>query len=285
MSNSSRIACAPLLALVLSGCAMTETTTTVRVLPGPSTERIRLVRPDVAPLSAVWRQEGWSLVGQLSFANECSTETVQVNRRTQVTDTHPNRKYTTGAYVAGATLSVVGVALIANAQDKSDLVTCGSGGGAPQSGDTCGSEAGAWRELGAVTIGAGLGAVLGGMIVQSRKPVVEAKELPSEQQIRPQPNHNPCGKPEALDGAVARAALSSGGTWTGTVDRTGAVRIDLAGASFSRGARAVLSLESMRSDATGLSLGGTALGELELEPPNAATRRAPATHVSGAFIH
>jgi hypothetical protein len=284
MSNSCRLAFVPVLALALSGCAMTETTTTVRVLPGPSAERIRLLRPDAAPVSAVWRQEGSSLVGQLSFANECSTETVQINRRTQVTDTHSNRKYATGAYLAGAALSVIGVAILANTEGKSDRVICGSGVGAPKNGDRCNSEAGAWREIGAITIGAGLGAVLGGVVVQSRKPVVETKNLPSEQQVRIQPNHNACGNPKALEGAIVRAALSSGGTWTGTADRTGAVRIDLAGAAISRGARALFTLESVRSDSTAVPLANAPLGELGLEPPTATSRHASAAHASAVSI-
>jgi len=263
---------------------MTETTTTVRVLPGPSAKRIRLLRPDAAPVSAIWKQEGSTLVGQLSFANECRTETVQVNRRTQTTDTHPNRKYATGAYVAGAVLSVVGVALMANAEGKSDTVTCGRGDEAPKSGDQCRSEAGTWRELGAITIGAGLGAILGGVIVQSRKPVVETKELASEQQVRTQPNHNACGSPEKLEGAIVRATLSSGGSWTGMADRTGAVRIDLTGAATSRGARAAFTLESLKADTTAVSLANEPLGELELEPPRAASRHGSETRASAVSL-
>jgi hypothetical protein len=284
MSNHARLRCAPLLALVLSGCAMTETTTTVRVLPGAPTQRIRLVRPDAAPLSAVWRQDGSSLVGQLSFANECSTETLQVNQRTQVTTTHPNPKYSTGAYVAGALLTVAGVALIANGQGKNEQVTCGYGDEAPRSGDTCESEAGAWREIGAITIGAGLGAVLGGLIVKSRKPVVETHDLPSEQQVRPQPNQKACGDLPALEGAIIRATLSSGGTWTGTADGGGAVRIDLAGAAIGRGARATFTLESVRSGATPLSLAGAPLGALALESPRATSSHPAAARASSVFL-
>jgi hypothetical protein len=284
MSNNCRPTLPALLALLLSGCAMTETTTTIRVQPGSPTERIRLVRPDASALSAVWRQEGSSVVGQLSFNDVCDTEAVQVNRRTQLTDTHPNRRYATGAYIAGAVLSVAAVALFANAQGKSESVTCGSGGSAPQSGDRCDSEAGAWRELGAITLGAGLGAFLGGAIVQTRKPRIESKDLPNEQQVRSVPNHNGCGDPDTLEGAVVRATLSSGGMWTGITDRSGVVRIDLAGAALGREPRAILSLESVKSGATALSLAGAPLGELELEPPTATARHAVAARASAVFL-
>jgi hypothetical protein len=201
-----------------------------------------------------------------------------------VTDTHPNSKYAAGAYVAGAFLTLAGVALVANAQGKNEHVTCGSGGGTPNSGDRCSSEAGAWRELGAVTIGAGLGAILGGVIVQTRKPVVELKELPSEQQVRTEPNHQACGTPAALEGAVIRATLSSGGSWTGTADRTGAVRIDLSGAATRRGTRALFTLESVRPDPTTVALAGSALGEVDLEPVKPTSRLSPAAAASASFI-
>jgi hypothetical protein len=258
-----------LLSASLVGCAMTETTTSIRSLPGPALERIRLERPGPKPISATWRQDGLALVGELAFTDACRTETVQVTRRTQLTDTHPNRSYSTGAYVAGAALSLLGVVLVANAQGKDTNVTCGSGGGAPRSGDTCESDAGAWREIGAVTIGAGLGAILGGVIVQSGKPVVKAQALPSEQQVRVSPGKHSCGSVAALKGSTVAAALTSGGEWTGVVDAQGAVRIDLSGSAHLRGTHAALRLESVAPAAATLLVVGTPLGELDLEPAHA----------------
>ena len=273
MCHAIRFARAGVLLFALAGCSLTETTTTVRVQAGPATERIRLVRPYAAPLSATWTQEGTTVVGQLAFTNACQLESVQFNHRTQATETKPNKRYATAAYIFGSMLSVAGVALIANAQGKSDVVTCGNGSSAPRDGDKCSSEAGAWRELGAVTLGAGVGAILGGVIVQSRKHEVETKELPSDEQVRVIPDRDRCGRVELLEGAVVSASLSSGGMWSGSVDATGVVRIALAGASVTEPARATFKLESTRHDASGLQLASTPLGELELEPPNAHVRR------------
>jgi hypothetical protein len=283
MSKAARGALAPLLIVALSGCSMTETTTAVRVQLGPSTERIRLMRPDAAPIAAVWRQDESSLVGQLSFTKACNTETVQVSQRTEITDTHANRNYLIGAYVAGAALSLLGVAVFANAQGKSERVTCGSGDDAPKSGDKCESEAGAWRALGGITIGAGLGAILGGAIVQSRKYELETKALPSGELVRTIPNRDDCGTTKSFEGAVVRASLSSGGSWAGIVDSEGAVRIELTGAALSQGARAAFSLESVPLEATKLSLSGTSLGELELQGAGVALRRSSPARAS-AFI-
>lgn len=257
-------------ALALSACSMTETTTSVKVHAGPPLERVRLLRPEATPLTAAWRQDGATLVGRLSFAEACGTEVVQVNRRTKVTDTHHNRRYTTAAYVAGGFLTLAGVALIANSQSKSEVVTCGDGR-TPRSGDSCHSEAGSWRTLGAIVVGSGLGSILGGLIVQSRKPVIETRELPSEEVVRPVADRKACGHTEALEGAVIEASLSSGGTWRGTANRNGEVLIELTGAALTRGARASMTLESMTSDA-GLALTKRSLGDLELVPLSARSR-------------
>ncbi len=273
MSSNRSLTFAPVLAWVLSGCAMMETTTTVRTLPGPSTERVRLVRPDAAAVAASWKQEGSSLIGQLSFTNACLTEAVQLNRRTQVTETHPNRTYTTGAYVAGAVMAAVGVVLMANAQGKSEVVHCGTPGLAPKSGDTCESKAGAWRTMGWVALGAGVGTALGGVLVHTRKPVIESKDLPSAEQVRVIPNREGCGSTSSLEGAVVRASLSSGGTWTGTADETGVVRIELAGAAYSQGAHASFTLESVRPSVTPIAVSGSSLGELELQAVRPSPRR------------
>ena len=151
------------LAVAVAGCSTTQTTLSVRSTPQAPSQRIRLVRPDT--VTGQWHQEGRSLTGQLSFVAACQAETVQVTRREQVKDTHANPRYSTGAYVAGALISLVGVAILASSADKDDTVSCGNGD-TPHAGDTCDSEAGAWRALGAVTLGSGLGAILGGAIVQ-----------------------------------------------------------------------------------------------------------------------
>jgi len=267
----------------LSGCSMTETTTSVRTELGRPYERVRLERADAPPLLATWRQEGLTLVGQLAFSDACRTEAVQVTRRTQVTDTHPNRRFTAGAYVTGAALSLLGIALFANAQGKDETVTCG-GGGTPKSGDKCYSEAGAWREIGAITIGAGLGAILGGVMVQSRKPVVQTKDLPSNEQVRVVSSKGSCGNTAAFEGATAAASLSTGGKWIGVIDGEGTVRIDLRGSSPSRGTLATMSVESAAPDAAPSLVVGTALGQLELQPAHSAATSAAKSKSSGVFI-
>jgi hypothetical protein len=274
MSSYRSLTFAPVLAWVLSGCAMMETTTTVRTLPGPATERVRLVRPDAAAVAASWKQEGSTLVGQLSFTNACLTETVQLDRRTQVTETHPNPTYTTGAYVAGAVMAAAGVVFMATAHGKSEVVYCGSPGGAPKSGDTCDSEAGAWRTIGWVALGAGVGTALGGVLVHTRKPVVESKDLPSAEQVRVIPNRGGCGSTSSLEGAVVRASLSSGGNWIGTADETGIVRIELAGAAYGQRAHASFTLESVRPGVSRLAISGSPLGELDLQTVRPSPRRA-----------
>jgi hypothetical protein len=261
---------------------MSETTTSVRSLPGRSYERTRLERPDGVPLSATWRQEGLTLVGQLTFTEACRTEAVQVMRRAQVTDTHPNRRYTTAAYVTGGALALLGIALFAHSQSKDETVTCGDG--APSDGETCRSEAGAWRDVGAVTLGSGLGAILGGVIVQSRKPVVEHKDLPSQEHVRVLPNERSCGATAALEGSTVAATLSSGGKWSGVVDGQGAVRIELSGSSAGRGTRATLSLESVATAAAPLVPVGAVVGEVELQPARAEGHATARSRAPGVFI-
>ncbi len=253
----------------LPGCAMTETTTTVRAQPQPFVQRLRLERPDLVPISGAWHQEALALVGQLAFSRACRTETIRRTKQVQVTDTHPNRRYATGAYITGAALSVLGLALVANAQGKNEHVTCGSGDEAPRAGNTCDSEAGAWRTLGFTTLGAGLGAILGGAIVQTRKSVVTSKDLPTQEEVLLAPEALSCGSPATLKDSTVAATLSSGGKWFGAVDSQGTVRIDLRGSSAERGTIAKLTFEAVAPGAAPLVAVGTPVGEVVLQPAHA----------------
>jgi hypothetical protein len=245
---------------------MTETTTSVRAQSQAPIERIRLERKDAGPISGAWRQDGSALVGQLAFTDACGTETLQQTKLVEVTDTHPNRRYSMGAYITGTALSLLGVALIANAQGKSEQVTCGNGSSAPQSGDRCDSEAGAWRAAGASILGSGLGAILVGAIVAGRKPVVTSKDLPSQERVLITPGPRSCGNIAALKDATVAATLSSGGKWTSTVDAEGNVRVDLSGAALQRGTLATFTLESVPPDASPIVPIGTLVGQLQLQP-------------------
>jgi hypothetical protein len=82
----SRAAAGALVALSI-GCSTTRTTTTIRTTEAPSVQRVRLIRPDAEPLRATWRQEGRTLVGQLSYTDACQAETRQVVQREKVTET------------------------------------------------------------------------------------------------------------------------------------------------------------------------------------------------------
>jgi hypothetical protein len=255
-----------------AGCATTQTSVSVRATPQAPTSRVRLLRPEEPALTAQWRQEGRTLVGQLAFATSCQTETVQLTRREQVTDTHPSKPYVTAAYVVGGLVSILGVGLLVSSTDKDDTVTCG-GGDAPKAGDRCDSEAGAWRTLGAVTLGTGLGSILGGILVQSKKPVIESAPLPSEERVTIKPGAVSCGDIKSLEGATVSAVLPDGGTWSAPVNATGAVRIALSPAIVLHGGEpvrfVVMPLPTAPSTLlrSGSSVGSLALTAVRDAPP------------------
>lgn len=265
MSNGYCLALTALLASTVCGCSMGQTATYVRVERPPPQERVRLVRPAEAPIVAAWRQDGPTLIGQLAFAKVCQTEAVQLTRRARVSETRPNRNYVVGSYVAGSLLSAAGIAFMANSVGKSEETTCHDG--------ECSSQASAWRALGMLTLASGVAAIIGGVFVKNANPRIEATQLPDEVRVVPLASAGDCGNAQALDGAVVRATLSSGGSWDGTADRNGVVRIELTGSAYARGAHASFSLTSIRPEATKLSLAGASLGQLELEPFR--LRRAP----------
>jgi hypothetical protein len=176
--------------------------------------------------------------------------------------------------VAGSLLSAAGVAFIANSVGKSEETTCERG--------ECSSQASAWRALGMLTLASGVGAIVAGVFVQNASPRIESTQLPDEVQVVPTAGASDCGNPQALNGAVVRAVLSTGGSWDGTADRDGVVRIDLAGAAYPSGAHARFTLESISAEATGLALVGAQLGTLQLEPfhPQRAVRTKPRVFLS-----
>ncbi len=256
-----------------AGCSMTRTTTLVRATEEAPVQRVRLVRPDAAPLRAAWRQEGRELVGKLSFTAACQAETRQLVKREQVTETAPNKAYYVSAYVVGAVISAVGLAFIANASGKSEAVYCGSGGQV-RSGDTCKSAAGAWRTGGVALLGTGLGTMLGGVIMQARKSEVQTSALLPEERVSVDPKLYACARVEDLQGTVVAAELSGGGKWLGTADAQGMVRIDL-GPNANLGAQqtARFSVDSAPEPTHRFARSGLALGELPLTAARKVAKR------------
>jgi hypothetical protein len=257
----------------LLGCSMTRTTVSVRSTAQAPTQQVRLIRPDAAPLTAAWRQEGRELVGQLAFTAACQSETRQVTRREQLTETRPNKTYYVAAYVAGALLSVAGVGMLAASQSKNDEVYCGSGGH-PRAGDTCDSEAGAWRKVGVGVLSTGLVSILSGVLVQTRPPDVRAGWLPPEERVSIDPKVYACGHGEDLKDLVLAAELSGGGKWLGKSDEQGVVRIVLGpNADLASRQSARFLVESAPKRAESFAPSGLALGELELSAPRKLTKR------------
>jgi hypothetical protein len=256
-----------------TGCSMTRTTTTVHATEGAPVQHVRLVRPNAEPLQAEWRQEGRQLVGQLSLTAACQAETRHVVKREQVTETAPNKAYYVSAYVVGALVSAVGLGFVANASGKSESVSCGSGGQV-RSGDSCRSEAGAWRTGGFALLGTGLGTMLGGALVHGRKSEVQRSALLPEERVSVDPKLYACARVEDLQGTVVAAELSGGGKWLGTVDAQGVVRIEL-GSNANLGAQqaARFSVDSAPEPTDRFARPGLALGELSLTSARQVAKR------------
>jgi hypothetical protein len=223
--QSLRLAGVLAVAVSASGCSMTTTTTSVRATPGPVTQRLRLSRAGLAPLEAHFAQQETALVGRVSFAQNCVYEGASTLRRELLTTTTTNKQSTTALLVAGGILAAAGVALYASSSGKDENVYCGDG--EPEDGDQCHSEAGAYRYVGVVTLGTGLGALLGGGALLARKPKVETKPLESQELHSVGPTVGMCGKQASLDGLSVYVNMPGGGTWSGRVDAEGSARIDL----------------------------------------------------------
>jgi hypothetical protein len=256
-----------------TGCSMTRTTTMVVATEAAPVQHVRLVRPDAEPLQAEWRQEGRQLVGQLAFTAACQAETRHLVKREQVTETAPNKAYYVSAYVVGALVSAVGLGLIANASGRSESVYCGSGGQV-RSGDSCTSEAGAWRTGGITLLGTGLVTMLGGALVHARKPDVHTSALLPEERVAVDPKLYACARVEDLQGTVVAAELSRGGKWIKTADAQGVVRIEL-GSNANLGAQQVarFSVDSAPEPTDRFARPGLALGELSLTAARQVARR------------
>ncbi len=255
------------LAILLSGCSMSRTTTNVRSTPLEPRYQIRLVRLEQPPLVGAWEQQGRSLLGHITYTASCQAETRHVVEREQIAETGPNKAYYVGAYVAGALLTVAGIALAANSAGKSNAVTCGSGGRL-RAGDSCESEASAWRTAGGLTIATGLGLALGGALVHARRTEVATTRLAPEQQVIVAPQLHACGHLADLRDLVVAAEIDGTGKWLGQADALGVVRIEL-GESVKLGTKPTVrfSVASAPPSATSFTFAGAPLGALTLGLP------------------
>lgn len=257
----SRTVAALLLLVTLSGCGVT-TQSSVAKSEGSTTSRLRLARPDAAPVVAIWRQENHAIVGSIGFTRQCSLETTRTVERTQVTSTRPSKKGSTALIVAGSVLAAVGTGLMAAAEDQDDTVSCGRGGEV-RDGDRCTSVAGAFTELGVSVLVAG--ATMGGYGIwnATRKPTVKETPLPPEQ-LRSSTPDSPCGNLAALDGMSVLAQLPDGGLWRGLVNADGSARIELGSSGMPVGAPIPVVVDSVPPALEGIVKRGTPLGEVTL---------------------
>lgn len=209
---------------LLAGCAgMTQTTTSVRALPEPPSLHVHLTRAGVIPITGTFRQEGHAVIGQLAFSNDCASESRQVVRRQETTDTHSNRATATGLAIVGGIVTAVGVGLIAASADADEQVSCGEG----KAGDRCMSESSALQEVGLTTLLTGLTVAVSGGYFLAQKPKLETKELPTETNTVLISNSVSCGSVQSLDGLSVALELPQNGTWSGRTSADGSVRIDV----------------------------------------------------------
>jgi len=259
--QSLRLAGMLAVALSASGCSMTTTTTSVRATPGPVTQRLRLSRAGLSPLEAHFAQQETALLGRVSFAQNCVYEGSSTLKRELLTTTTTNKQSTTALLVAGGILTAAGIALYASSSGKDENVYCGD---EPKDGDQCHSEAGTYRYLGVVTLGTGLGALLGGGVLLARKPQVETKPLESQELHSVGPTVGLCGKQASLDGLSVYVNMPGGGTWSGRVDAEGSARIDLP-SQFEATTLPVF-VGAVPASAAGMVSPGMQLTEVTLQP-------------------
>jgi hypothetical protein len=257
----ARTAATLLLIFSLSGCGVT-TQSSVAKAEGPSTTRLRLARPDAAPIEGTWRQENQAIVGSIAFTRQCSLETTRTVKRTQVTSSRPRKRDSTLLIVAGSVLAVAGTGFIVASKDQDDTVYCGSGDRVRE-GDRCNSLAGSFVELGVSVLTAG--AVLGGygIFAASKKPTVTETPLPPEQLVSTKPD-SPCGNLAALDGMAVLAQLPDGALRRGQVTADGSARIELGPSGALTGAPIPIVVDSVPTALEGIVNRGTPLGEVTL---------------------
>jgi hypothetical protein len=216
-----------LLASTISGCSFTQSSSSIRSLPEPPVEHLRLLRADTAPLTGTFKQDGHTVVGQLTLGTGCATESTQTVRRQNVTETHTNRATSITWAIVGGVLTAVGTGLLVASESADSRVTCGNNlDSAPKDGDRCSSMSGDESTLGFSTLLTGLAAATAATIFLVRKPQTETTDLPP-QQVTHVTTPVACGNVAALSGLVLALDLPGNGKWTGRAASDGSVRIDI----------------------------------------------------------
>ena len=250
----------------LAGCAFTETSTSVRSLPGTSTAQLRLARADTSPILGTFRQEGHVIIGQLALTNACSIESTQLTRQQEVTDTHTKVGSSVAWVVTGAVIAAVGTGLLVASADADKHVFCGDGSGQPREGEQCHSVSGAMQELGITTLVTGLIPVVAGGYFLAQKPRVETKDLATKE-VKRVSGPTVCGSTASLQGLTLAVELPGNGRWLGQALADGSVRIDI-NPNIPLPERATLRVvvDAVPANLAGLVSPGAALGELTLRP-------------------
>jgi hypothetical protein len=264
----------------LSACQFTQTTTTTARIAGPEVTRVRLAQPHSVPLSGAWRQEGRSIVGRVAFTTECRAERTQSVERREVTETRTNTPSMKAWTIAGGVIGVMGIGFLMASTGKDESVHCGSGG-APEDGDTCTSEAGAYRTLGLTGAAFGITTAVVGAIMIARKPQVETKPLGTDQVMTTASTMQACGIPGSLEGMTLAVSWPGVGPVTGRVARDGTARIELAPEAPLPDSAVRVIVASVPGSAPDIVAPGAAVGEVRLVSETVASgkraRAAPAT--------
>jgi hypothetical protein len=261
LTHSVSKAVSTVAALTLA-CACVSRAQVHSTADAPSTH-VRLARADAAALTASFRTEGQTLVGQLGFTQNCAEET------RQVTHSESQRTRVSAGWVAvgalGAASAVLGAYALSAASSADHTVTCGSGSGSPRAGDKCESSASSLTEAGTSALISGVGfAVLGGYMAAQTKQT-ERQALPDQTSLKVR-EAQPCGKLSALDGMEVAVLLPGfGGKWSGRVQADGTARIELSTkVAIAQNSLVDVFVESVPPPLAGVVAPGSVLAQVKL---------------------
>jgi hypothetical protein len=255
------------------GCSFTQTSSTIRAVPGAPSERLRLTREGLSVLSGDFHQEGHTVVAQLTLSNDCTTESNQVIARQQVTDTHTNRTTAIAWTIVGGMLTAVGTGLLVDSQSADTRVVCGSGD-TVKAGDQCDSASSAESSAAVSTLVLGLTTALVGGFYLTRKPQIETTDLPV-QQLTTVTTQVSCGASAALAGLGLALELPGNGKWSGRAEADGSLRININPQLALPDATLPIVVEEVPPSLAGLVAPGAVVGQLKLsnDRPDSAHRK------------